>query len=186
MILASASPRRRQLLEEAGVTFTVIPARFDERAVSRSDPHELVEALAQGKARAVAEQTGGEEPVIGSDTVVVLDGTVLGKPRDAEDARAMLHALSGRTHEVMTGVCVWMPDGRTRSFVESVRVTFYKLTDAEIDAYVASGEPMDKAGSYGIQGRGRLLVRGIEGDFYAVVGLPVARLVRELRVVGLV
>ena len=185
MILASASPRRRQLLEEAGVAFRAVAARIDERAVHADDPQELVRLLAQAKACAVAAQEDAREPVIGSDTVVVADGRVLGKPADTEDARATLHMLSGRTHEVMTGVCIWLPDGRERTFVERVRVTFYELSDTEIDAYVASGEPMDKAGSYGIQGKGRLLVRGIEGDYYAVVGLPIARLVRELRALGL-
>ena len=185
MILASASPRRRQLLEEAGIAFRAVPAHIDERAVHAAEPQELVRLLACDKARAVAAQEGAREPVIGSDTIVVADGRVLGKPADPDDARAMLRMLSGRAHEVMTGVCIWLPDGRERTFVERVRVTFYELTDAEIDAYVASGEPMDKAGSYGIQGRGRLLVRGIEGDYYAVVGLPIARLVRELRALGL-
>ena len=170
-------------MEEAGLAFRVVPARFDERSV-HAEPHRLVEELACDKARAVAAQAKPGEPVVGSDTVVVLDGRVLGKPADAEDARATLRALSGRTHEVMTGVCV-LVDGAARSFVETTRVSFYDLTDEEIAAYVASGEPMDKAGSYGIQGRGRLLVRGIEGDYYAVVGLPIARLVRLLREMGL-
>lgn len=169
-------------MEEAGLAFTVAPAPFDERAVHADDPRELVRLLACGKARAAAGAAKAGEPVIGSDTVVVLDGRVLGKPRDVDDARAMLRALSGRTHEVMTGVCV-LADGEEHTFVEVARVTFYELADDEIDAYVASGEPLDKAGAYGIQGLGRLLVRGMEGDYYAVVGLPIARLVRLLRAI---
>ena len=181
MILASQSPRRRQLLEEAGYTFACVPANIDERAVAREDPAALVGALARAKAGAVAAQAAPGEAVIGSDTVVVLGDQVLGKPADDADARRMLHALSGATHRVLTGVSVQRDANELANFVEEARVTFWELEDAEIDAYVASGEPLDKAGAYGIQGRGRLLVRRIEGDYYAIVGLPIARLARTLR-----
>ncbi len=184
MILASQSPRRSQLLSEAGFSFRCVPARIDERSVERTTPEELVRALACAKAGAVAGEAGPGEPVVGSDTAVVLDGDVLGKPADANEARAMLRRLSGRTHEVVTGVSVWRDGAEAVNFAETARVEFWDLLDAEIDAYVATGEPFDKAGAYGIQGRGRTLVKGIAGDFYTVVGLPISRLVRELRALG--
>ncbi len=185
MILASQSPRRSQLLAEAGFAFTCVPADIDERAVPFADAESLVRSLARAKAGAVAAQAAPCEAVVGSDTAVVLGGDVLGKPADADEARATLRRLSGRTHEVVTGVSVWR-DGREEiNFAETARVEFWELLDSEIDAYVATGEPLDKAGAYGIQGRGRTLVKGIEGDFYAVVGLPVSRLVRELRALGI-
>ncbi len=184
MILASQSPRRRQILEEAGFTFRTVPSSFDESGVDEQDPRRLVARLAAGKAAQVCGLAEPGEVVIGSDTVVVLDDTVLGKPQGPDDARAMLKNLSGTTHEVLTGVSLWRDGREAASFVEATPVTFWPLTDEEIDAYVATGEPLDKAGSYGIQGLGRLLVRGIAGDFYNVVGLPVARLARELKRLG--
>lgn len=180
MILASQSPRRAQLLAEAGFAFRAVPSPFDERLVTCPTPHDLVAALARGKAAAVASQEGNEEMVIGSDTVVVLDGTVLGKPVDAQDAWRMLRGLSGRSHQVMTAVCLMHGNTELETFTECARVTFWPLSDGEIERYVASGEPFDKAGAYGIQGKGRMLVKGIEGDFYTVVGLPISRLAREL------
>ena len=188
MILASQSPRRIELMREAGYDVTVIPADIDEAARPGEEPFELVERLARTKAAAVA-ATHGEpgELVVAADTIVTLDGEILGKPHDATDARRMLRELSGRTHQVATGVCVAHAgtaesSDAVQSFVEVTDVTFYELTDDEIDAYVASGEPMDKAGAYGIQGEGgRMLVRGIDGDFYNVVGLPIARLARTLK-----
>ena len=184
MILASQSPRRSQLLAEAGFPFRCMPAHIDERSVERATPEELVRALACAKAGAVAGEAGPGEPVVGSDTAVVLDGDVMGKPADAAEARAMLRRLSGRTHEVVTGVSVWRDGAEVANFAETARVEFWDLLDTEIDAYVATGEPFDKAGAYGIQGRGRTLVKGIAGDFYTVVGLPISRLVRELRALG--
>lgn len=186
MILASQSPRRIELMREAGFSLTVQPADIDETPRAGEDAAALVGRLAADKARAIA--CGGDadagEPVVAADTVVAIDGSVLGKPVDEDDARRMLRLLSGRTHQVMTGVCI----GRggtaepVAAFVDVTDVSFYELTDAEIDEYVESGEPMDKAGAYGIQGiGGRLLVRRIDGDFYNVVGLPVARVVRALR-----
>jgi len=185
VILASQSPRRRQLMEEAGYTFDCVPSSFDEAGVEAATAEELVRTLALGKAAAVGALPGNEdEVVIGSDTVVVLEGRVLGKPADEADARAMLAALSGATHQVVTAVSVLRGTRELRTFAETCDVTFYELSPAEIDAYVATGEPLDKAGAYGIQGLGRTLVKGICGDYYTVVGLPIARLVRELRELG--
>lgn len=167
-------------MAQAGLEFRAITSQFDESAVAADDPRDLVAQLAHGKAAAVAGQAAPGEAVIGSDTVVVCDGRVLGKPADDEDAAAMLRMLSGRTHEVLTSVCV-LVDGQTAcQFVEGTRVTFWALSEADIAAYVATGEPRDKAGAYGIQGKGCVLVKGIEGDYYTVVGFPISRLVREL------
>lgn len=184
MILASKSPRRSELLSEAGYSFRCVPAGIDERAAHESDPARLVMALARAKAAAVAPEALPGEAVIGSDTVVVLDGRVLGKPSDDADARRTLLALSGRTHRVITAVSVQRDGAELAGFSEEALVTFWPLEPGEVDAYVATGEPRDKAGSYGIQGLGRMLVRRIEGDYYAVVGLPVSRLARVLRGLG--
>lgn len=181
MILASQSPRRIELMREAGFDTRVIPANIDETALPDEGPFDLVERLARAKAAAVAKEHAKEgETVVAADTIVALDGELLGKPADEADARRMLHALSGKTHQVATGVCI-VRDGSAESFVDITDVTFYELTHDEIDAYVATGEPMDKAGAYGIQGRhGRMLVEKIDGDFYNVVGLPIAKVVRAL------
>lgn len=192
MILASASPRRRELLRKAGFDVTVLPADVDETRQPDEPPVHLVERLAQLKAHATLDaqsslrasssspSISAENVLLAADTIVWTDdGEVLGKPADAESACRTLHDLSGRTHHVSTGVCI-IASGSQRSFVETTDVTFFPLTDAEISAYVATGEPMDKAGSYGIQGLGRLLVRSISGDYANVVGLPVSRVVREL------
>lgn len=168
-------------MREAGYDVRIIPADIDESALPDEGPFELVERLARAKAEAVAVRYAEtDEAVIAADTIVALDGEPLGKPVDEPDARRMLAALSGKTHQVATGACI-VREGRTDSFVDITDVTFYELTDAEIDAYVSTGEPMDKAGSYGIQGRhGRMLVKKIDGDFYNVVGLPIAKVVRSL------
>lgn len=181
MILASKSPRRRELMEQAGYDFRCLTSDFDEASVSTPDPHDLPQLLAWHKALAVADQAMPGELVIGSDTVVILDGHVLGKPANAQDAKAMLRRLSGNTHEVTTGVSVQRDGAEVLGFSQTARVTFWDMTDGEIDAYVASGEPMDKAGAYGVQGKGRLFVREIEGDFYTVMGLPISRLYHELK-----
>lgn len=179
MILASQSPRRIELMRDAGYDITVRPADIDESPHPDEAPFALVERLARMKAAAAHAAAGGDT-VVAADTVVVLDDAILGKPADEVDARRMLRALSGRTHQVATGVCIMRGDSIS-SFVEVTDVTFYELADEEIAVYVASGEPMDKAGAYGIQGsRGRMLVKRIDGDFYNVVGLPIARLVRAL------
>lgn len=185
MILASRSPRRSELLSEAGYRFRCVPAGIDERAVAADSPEGLALSLARAKAAAVAGAALPGEAVIGSDTAVILDGRVLGKPADDDDARRTLAALSGRTHQVVTGVSVQRDGSELAGFSEEARVTFWPLEPAEIDAYVATGEPRDKAGSYGIQGLGRMLVKGIEGDYYTVVGLPVSRLARVLRGLGI-
>ena len=181
MILASQSPRRIELMREAGFDCRVMPADIDESPLPGERPCALVERLACAKARAVAPHADADEALIAADTIVYLDDEILGKPVDAEDAKRMLHLLSGRTHQVATGVCL-RRGAREDAFTVRTHVTFYPLSDAEIDAYVATGEPLDKAGAYGIQGAGgRLLVRGIEGDYYNVVGLPIAEVVRHLR-----
>lgn len=189
MILASQSPRRRDLLAAAGFELSVAPARIDEARRDGEAPVELVSRLAREKARACRSRLG-EAPadglLVAADTVVWTDeATVLGKPADAADARRMLRALSGRTHHVSTGVSALLLSPAAeqldaRSFVETTDVTFWPLEEAVIDAYVATGEPFDKAGSYAIQGAGRLLVQKVRGDYATVVGLPIARLVREL------
>ncbi len=189
MYLASQSPRRRQLLEAAGFSLTIVPADIDETRHEGETPSHLVERLACQKAEATRLALAGkatDDLLLAADTIVwTEDGDVLGKPADEKAACATLRELSGRAHHVSTGVCLMQLDHAanavaTRSFVETTRVSFFDLTEEEIRAYVASGEPMDKAGAYGIQGKGRLLVSGIEGDWANVVGLPVARVVREL------
>lgn len=176
LILASASPRRRELLQQMGITeFAVIPAKGEEVKDSSLTPAELVESLAYQKAAEVAANAPSDSIVIGADTIVVLKDTVLGKPANQGEAFQMLKALSDRKHTVYTGVAVIQGE-RVRVSHEATQVCFRALTDEEIHAYIATGEPMDKAGSYGIQGRGSLLVSGIEGDYFNVVGLPVCRL----------
>ena len=176
LILASGSPRRRELLSLYTTDFTVCVSDFDESAVTAPTPAQLVEQLAIGKCLAVAKQHP-DAVVIGCDTVVDVDGTVFGKPRDAEDAKRMLRALSGKTHQVHTGVCV-SRGGRTESFVDSCKVTFFPLSEEEIDFYASTKEPYDKAGAYAIQGRAALWLDRIEGDYYTIMGLPVSRTVR--------
>ena len=183
--LASASPRRRTLLTGAGVPFTVCAADVDEHVPADWPPHKIVMNLAQRKAEAVAEQFPGAY-VIGADTLVSCRGRVLGKPRDAADAAAMLQMLSARTHQVQTGVCVILPNGTELTFCETSHVTFRPLTASQIAAYVASGEPMDKAGAYAIQGNGRTLIDHFSGDYANIIGLPVDRLVMILQMVGAV
>jgi septum formation protein len=181
VVLASASPRRRELLRLVGIEHTVIPADIDETRPPGEAPAVYAERLAREKAGAIAR---GDAVVIGSDTIVVVDGDVLGKPRDGEQAVAMLRRLSGRAHVVMTGVAVaWR--GRMSSGVEQVGVTFRALGDDEIRRYVETGEPMDKAGAYGIQGFGATIVDRVDGDYFAVMGLPLNRLVRLCRALGL-
>ncbi len=179
VVLASASPRRRELLQKAGVEFTVKVSDAEEHIAPDTPPHEAVMSLARQKAQAVA-KVCPDDLVIGADTVVVYDGAILGKPADEADAARMLRMLSGKTHEVFTGVCL-ICAGKAETFYARTQVTFYPLTQPEIEAYIATGEPMDKAGAYGIQGRGCTLVSGICGDYFNVVGLPVAEVCRRLR-----
>ena len=183
ILLASQSPRRRELLTLIGIPHEVRPADIDERYLAGELPAAHAERLALGKAAVIA-RGEPDAVVIGSDTIVVVDGDVLGKPRDAEQARGMLRRLAGRSHTVMTGVAVqWGAD--TRSAVEQVEVWFGALDDAMIDAYIATGEPMDKAGAYGIQGYGATIVERVEGDYFAVMGLPLHRLALLLAELGL-
>ena len=188
MILASQSPRRIELMGEAGYDCRVIPADIDERPFAGEAPLTLVERLARAKAAAVAPHAAPGEIVVAADTIVTHDGKILGKPHDKADARRMLRELSGRTHQVATGVCIIKAGddagshaAQSESFVSVTDVTFYELTDVQIETYVESGEPFDKAGAYGIQGvGGRMLVKKIDGDFYNVVGLPIAALARKI------
>ena len=182
IILASQSPRRRQLLSLIGIPHEVEPADVDESVRPGESAGPYAERLAREKALAIA-RAHPAAVTIGADTTVVVDGDILGKPDDAADARRMLRRLSGRSHVVMTAVAV-ARGGRVRSGVEEVGVTFRALDDREIDAYIATGEPMDKAGSYGIQGYGATIVERIEGDFFAVMGLAIVRLVGLLREAG--
>lgn len=170
LILASASPRRRQLLEAAGYVFEVVAAEVDESALAGEDPRTYVVRVAAEKAAAVSARHP-RAVVLAADTTVVLDNDMLGKPADDEDARSMLGRLSGRTHEVLTGVVVLAE--RTFTDVVATRVSFRPLTGADIDWYVASGEPRDKAGAYGVQGLASWFVESVEGSFSNVMGLPV-------------
>lgn len=206
IILASASPRRKELLEQIGVEFEICPAKGEER-ITKTEPAEVVIELSGQKAQEVAagllswsdrkcafaqEDSSLKFPqdilVIGADTVVAYNHRILGKPKSEEDAVHMLEELSGNTHEVYTGVSLVFLDKNGRcgihSFYECTQVTMYDLSAQEIAEYVASGEPMDKAGAYGIQGKFAPYIRGIVGDYYNVVGLPVARLYQELKKLG--
>ncbi|HUG42139.1 MAG TPA: Maf family protein [Longimicrobiales bacterium] len=183
LVLASASPRRRQLLAQLGLVVEVRPAHVDETALPGEDPASHVERLAREKAATVAAEAE-DALVVGGDTVVVVDGEMVTKPADRTDAVAMLLRLQGREHRVDTGVALAAPGGRTVSAVVSARVRFRGFDRATAEAYVATGEPLDKAGSYGIQGYGAVLVEEIRGDYFAVMGLPVARVVRLMEELG--
>lgn len=178
IILASSSPRRKELMELAGYDFEVICADIVEVIPEEAMPQEVVMSLALQKAQAVAAEHK-EAVVIGSDTVVALDGKILGKPHSEQEACEMLRSLSGRTHKVFTGVAI-VCGGKVKNFFDETDVEFYSLGDDEIKKYVATGEPTDKAGAYGIQGKGSVLVKRINGDFFSVMGLPIAKLYREM------
>jgi septum formation protein len=182
LILASSSPRRKELLENLRLTFAVSSSEVDESFDPKLSPEEVVMELAERKAQAVFKENR-DAFVIGSDTIVVLNNQVLGKPADEAEAIRMLTSLSGTQHEVFTGVSIVSPTSTSR-FYERTEVWFWELTDDEIRAYVKSGEPLDKAGAYGIQQLGSMLVKKINGDYFAVVGLPVARTIRELKKAG--
>ncbi len=172
LILASSSPRRRELLQTLGLPFTVMTSDADETVEQEMSPAEVVETLSLRKARAVAGKVG-EGVVLGSDTIVVLDGRILGKPGDEAEAFRMLQSLQGREHTVYSGVAlVDAATGRTEVAHQSTRVQIRPLSEREIRAYIATGEPMDKAGAYAIQGIGATIVEGIVGDYFTVVGLP--------------
>jgi len=181
VLLASASPRRRELLNLVGIGHEVCPANIDETYLPGELPRAHAERLAREKALAIV---APDAVTIGSDTIVVVDGLVLGKPRDRAHAAEMLRQLSGRSHIVMTGVAArWR--GELASGLEEVGVTFRQLSDDEIERYIDTGEPMDKAGAYGIQGFGATIVDRVDGDYFAVMGLPLNLLVRLLRSLGL-
>lgn len=185
IILASASPRRRELLEMLHVPAEIIPSAGEERCPPGLSPEETVQTLSRQKAREVAARVGDAEAVvIGADTVVALDGRIMGKPRDAADAGRMLQSLSGRTHRVYTGVTVLRGD-REAGCVEETAVTFRTLSPGEIDRYISTGEPMDKAGAYAAQGLASLFVERLEGDFFNVVGLPLCALGKLLKQTGI-
>lgn len=183
MILASASPRRRELLGLITGNFKIIPAAGEENIPEGTAPEVAVRLLAEQKAEEIYSSNRGEV-IIAADTIVAVGGEILGKPRDENHAAEMLKTLSGRRHSVFTGVCVIFADGSREVFAEETAVEFYPLSEREIADYVATGEPMDKAGAYGIQGRGALLVKGIVGDYYNVMGLPVGRLNAVLKSYG--
>jgi septum formation protein len=192
LILASASSRRAEILRDAGYVFEVIPPRVDESRRDQETPEAYVCRLAEEKARAASKGLDGPVTLIGADTVVVLAGEMLSKPQSADDARRMLRELSGQTHEVLTGLAVLRVPAderrkgprrteQVRVVSESTRVTFATLSKGEIDEYIASGEAFDKAGAYAIQGRAGRFVTRIEGGYFNVVGLPLARLYQLLQ-----
>lgn len=193
IVLASASPRRRELLAGLGLEYTVLVSGVEER-VTETEPAKVVEELSALKAGDVLQRLlhgadglwdGSEELlVIGADTIVAAEGLILGKPADRKDAAEMLRRLSGRGHQVYTGVTLYrhcQGESRRQTFHECTQVRFYPMTEEEIDWYISTGEPMDKAGAYGIQGLGSRFIRAIEGDYSNVVGLPAARLYQELK-----
>lgn len=200
IILASASPRRKELLEQIGVEFEICPAKGEE-VITKTVPQEVVMELSKQKAEEIASMvlsfgenhkditTPTDILVIGADTVVAHEGKILGKPKDEENAKRMLQSLSGTTHSVFTGVTLVLIDKQGRCgevvFYEKTDVTMHTISETEIERYVASGEPMDKAGAYGIQGKCAIYIEKIEGDYNNVVGLPISRLYQELKKIGI-
>jgi septum formation protein len=185
LILASASPRRAEILRDAAIPFTVLSSAVDETPFPGESPHDHVQRLAEAKVELVVARAVGPAIVLAADTIVTLEGRILGKPRSSDDARHMLEQLSGRTHSVFTGVAlVRLPDGERRSFVESTLVHFTQLSEDEINHYLATGEAFDKAGSYAIQGRAGRYIPRIEGCYFNVVGLPLSRVTQALHELG--
>ncbi len=185
LILASASERRASILRDAGIPFTLMSSTVDETPGPGESPHDLVQRLAAAKADLVAARAVGPAIVIAADTIVTLEGHIFGKPRSTDDARHMLEKLSGLTHAVVTGVAlIRLPDAERLTFVESTLVHFAALSAREISRYLATGEPHDKAGAYAIQGRAGRYVSRIEGCYFNVVGLPLARLQQALASLG--
>lgn len=179
VILASSSPRRRELMSQAEIKYDICIKNVDETIPEGTEPGKAAETTAMKKATAVA-QVNEDAIVVGADTIVVFQDKILGKPKDKEDAVRMLKMLSGKEHKVITGVCL-VHNKKAECFHSESTVKFYELTDEEIKHYVATGEPMDKAGAYGIQGKGCVLVEKIEGDYFNIVGLPISRVAREIR-----
>jgi septum formation protein len=185
LILASTSLRRAEILHDAELSFVVVASAVDETPIPGESPNALVQRLADAKADLAAARAVGPAIVLAADTVVTLEGRIFGKPRSSDDARHMLEALSGRTHAVVTGVTlIRLPDAERRSFVESTLVHFAQLSAEEITRYLATGEPHDKAGAYAIQGRAGRYIPRIEGDYFNVVGLPLARVTQALAELG--
>src|SRR5580658_1995759 len=185
LILASTSPRRAEILRDAGFSFVVVASAVDEAPIPGESPNALVQRLADAKAELAAARAVGPAIVLAADTVVTLEGRIFGKPRSSDDARHMLEALSDRTHAVVTGVTlIRLPDAERRSFVESTFVYFAQLSAEEITRCLATGEPHDKAGAYAIQGRAGRYIPRIEGDYFNVVGLPLARVTQALAELG--
>ena len=187
IILASQSPRRRELLAQVGIVYEVIPSKVEEK-ITKSDPVEVVIELSQQKAFDVVKNAHCDiedgSVVIGADTIVVQDGNIMGKPKDRDDAIQMLESLQGKTHSVYTGVTLYYKDVQepvSVSFAKETKVTFYKMSRDEIEAYVNTKEPMDKAGAYGIQGLSAVFIEKIDGDYNNVVGLPVAAIYQEMK-----
>ena len=185
LILASSSPRRAEILANAGLPFSVLSSAVDESPYPGESPAALVQRLANAKADLVTARAVGPAIVLAADTIVVLDDRILGKPASLEDARHMLRQLSGRTHSVLTGVSlIRLPDGERRQFIESTLVHFRPVTEEEISAYLATEEPLDKAGAYAIQGQAGRYIPRIEGCYFNVVGLPLSRVLAELKFLG--
>jgi septum formation protein len=185
VVLASSSPRRRELLERAGLQFTIDPSETDEKLDDSRGPEELAKLISSMKARSAAQRHPGSI-IIAADTFGVLDGKLLGKPCDAADAQEMLRRMSGKCHLVLTGFTILDSEsGKAVSRVVKTKVYFNELSSGQIDEYVATGEPLDKAGAYAIQGLGAGMVEKIEGDYFNVVGLPVSALARELKKFGI-
>ena len=181
IILASKSPRRKDLLKMAGIRFTVETCNVPEMVPDSVPLEKRAQFLAEMKSSAMSVYHP-KDIIIGADTTVLCEGRLLGKPKSREEAREMLHFLSGKVHSVLTGVSLIYSDFEdAESFTSETKVEFYPLSDKQIEDYIATGEPMDKAGAYGIQGRGCTLVKRIEGDYFTVVGLPVAEVVRRLK-----
>jgi len=185
LILASSSPRRAQILRDAGISFSMLSSAVDETAYPGETPQQLVERLADTKAELAAARAVGPAILIAADTVVALDGQILGKPRSTDEARRMLELFSARTHSVITGVSlIRLPEMERRQFIETTLVNFAPLTREDISRYLATEEPYDKAGAYAIQGHAGRYIPRIEGCYFNVVGLPLARLVAALRELG--
>lgn len=183
MILASGSPRRKELLTQMGLSFRVLVSDADETVDPGLPPADRVALISRRKADAVARQVGAAPLVIAADTLVALDGAVMGKPHSRDEAVQMLSALQGKTHQVYTGLTLQRGE-RSQTHVECTAVTFRPMTAAEVEAYADTGEPMDKAGAYGIQGLGGMFVEGIQGDYFNVMGLPICALGTALKTFG--
>lgn len=187
IVLASASPRRKEILEQVGISFDIIPSTSDE-VITKDVPKDIVEELAEQKAYEVFSNLSNPSIVIGADTIVVLNNSIMGKPKDENDAFSMLNNLQNNAHTVYTGVCVYINENneiKKLLFSEATNVSMYPMTKEQIYDYIATKEPMDKAGAYGIQGKSAIYIRKIDGDYNTVVGLPIARLYNEMLELGI-